>query len=120
MCVIDQTGRGGQVFAQHCALCHGADVQGQSSAGKTIFPPLWGGELVQFGVPGCTKYRTLRVSSKQTCRLAWAARSRINRRGTSRCLWTATSVRKILALWVQSRRRAPNIKIRSISMSARA
>lgn len=24
------------------ALCHGADGQGQSSNGKTVFPPLWG------------------------------------------------------------------------------
>ncbi|GAB3628155.1 hypothetical protein GCM10027419_30060 [Pandoraea terrae] len=31
-----------QVYARRCALCHGADGQGQASGGKTVFPPLWG------------------------------------------------------------------------------
>lgn len=42
-------GRGAQVYAQHCALCHGADGQGQSSDGKTVFPPLWGSRSFNWG-----------------------------------------------------------------------
>jgi thiosulfate dehydrogenase len=33
--------RGGDVYAQQCAACHGADGRGQSSGGKVVFPPLW-------------------------------------------------------------------------------
>jgi thiosulfate dehydrogenase len=35
--------RGKAVFAQNCALCHGADGAGQKSHGKTVFPALWAG-----------------------------------------------------------------------------
>jgi len=42
-------GRGSKVYAQHCALCHGADGQGQQSAGKTVFPPLWGAQSFNWG-----------------------------------------------------------------------
>lgn len=42
-------GRGAQLYAQHCALCHGADGQGQSSDGKTVFPPLWGSRSFNWG-----------------------------------------------------------------------
>ena len=41
--------RGGQVFAQHCASCHGPDGQGQSSGGKIAFPPLWGPRSYNWG-----------------------------------------------------------------------
>lgn len=41
--------RGTQVYAQHCALCHGADGQGQSTNGKTVFPPLWGKHSFNWG-----------------------------------------------------------------------
>lgn len=41
--------RGGQVYAQHCASCHGAQGQGQSSAGKVVFPPLWGPRSYNWG-----------------------------------------------------------------------
>lgn len=41
--------RGAQVFAQHCALCHGADGQGQYSAGTMVFPPLWGPQSFNWG-----------------------------------------------------------------------
>lgn len=41
---------GQQVFAQHCALCHAADGQGQVSAdGETVFPPLWGPRSFNWG-----------------------------------------------------------------------
>ncbi|MGH7691072.1 MAG: c-type cytochrome, partial [Gemmatimonadaceae bacterium] len=36
--------RGARVFTQHCAVCHGADGQGQRAAGAQVFPPLWGPE----------------------------------------------------------------------------
>jgi thiosulfate dehydrogenase len=41
--------RGGQIYAQHCALCHAANGQGQSSGGKTVFPPLWGAHSFNWG-----------------------------------------------------------------------
>ena len=34
--------RGARVYAQRCALCHGAGGQGRLVAGRTVFPPLWG------------------------------------------------------------------------------
>lgn len=35
--------RGEQVYAGHCALCHGDNGQGQRTAnGAPVFPPLWG------------------------------------------------------------------------------
>ncbi|MEO7072941.1 MAG: c-type cytochrome [Rhodanobacter sp.] len=41
--------RGEQVFAANCALCHGADGQGQRVAGRTVFPPLWGPQSFNWG-----------------------------------------------------------------------
>ena len=41
--------RGGAIYAQHCALCHGADGQGQSSGGQAVFPPLWGAHSFNWG-----------------------------------------------------------------------
>jgi thiosulfate dehydrogenase len=42
--------RGHAVFAQHCALCHGVDGQGQSdAAGRVVFPPLWGPKSFNWG-----------------------------------------------------------------------
>ncbi|WP_246860530.1 c-type cytochrome [Noviherbaspirillum sp. UKPF54] len=41
--------RGEKVYQQKCALCHGADGQGQASAGKTVFPPLWGDKSFNWG-----------------------------------------------------------------------
>lgn len=41
--------RGSQVYAQNCALCHGPDGAGQVSAGKTVFPPLWGPKSFNWG-----------------------------------------------------------------------
>jgi len=41
--------RGEQVFKSHCALCHGADGQGQQVAGRTVFPPLWGPQSFNWG-----------------------------------------------------------------------
>jgi len=42
--------RGQQVFAQHCALCHGADGAGQADAnGQPNFPALWGEKSFNWG-----------------------------------------------------------------------
>ncbi|GAC1410677.1 MAG: c-type cytochrome [Burkholderiaceae bacterium] len=41
--------RGRQVYEQRCALCHNAAGEGQSSAGKTVFPPLWGPKSFNWG-----------------------------------------------------------------------
>ncbi len=41
--------RGLAVYKQNCALCHGADGQGQSVEGKMVFPALWGDESFNWG-----------------------------------------------------------------------
>lgn len=41
--------RGEKVFAQNCALCHGADGQGQQAGGQQVFPPLWGARSFNWG-----------------------------------------------------------------------
>ena len=41
--------RGQKVYAQSCAICHGADGQGQYVDGKTVFPPLWGDKSFNWG-----------------------------------------------------------------------
>ena len=41
--------RGESVFVESCALCHGADGQGQAIAGRQVFPPLWGPESYNWG-----------------------------------------------------------------------
>jgi thiosulfate dehydrogenase len=42
-------GRGAKIFGQHCAVCHGADGQGQESGGRAVFPPLWGPKSFNWG-----------------------------------------------------------------------
>jgi thiosulfate dehydrogenase len=41
--------RGERVYTANCALCHGTDGQGQSSAGQVTFPPLWGKNSFNWG-----------------------------------------------------------------------
>ena len=41
--------RGAAVYAKDCALCHGADGQGQQVAGRNVFPPLWGPQSFNWG-----------------------------------------------------------------------
>ena len=41
--------RGEKVYAQNCALCHGADGLGQRAGGKQVFPPLWGPKSFNWG-----------------------------------------------------------------------
>lgn len=37
------------VYKTSCALCHGADGQGQYTRGRTVFPPLWGKDSFNWG-----------------------------------------------------------------------
>lgn len=41
--------RGERVYAQNCALCHGADGLGQRAGNKQVFPPLWGPKSYNWG-----------------------------------------------------------------------
>jgi len=41
--------RGAAVYAKNCALCHGADGQGQQADGRDVFPPLWGAQSFNWG-----------------------------------------------------------------------
>jgi len=42
--------RGEAVYAKHCALCHGADGEGQKTHGGALgFPPLWGPKSFNWG-----------------------------------------------------------------------
>lgn len=42
--------RGAKVYAQSCALCHGANGEGRNDeSGKLRFPPLWGAESYNWG-----------------------------------------------------------------------
>ncbi|WP_407652971.1 c-type cytochrome [Bdellovibrio svalbardensis] len=40
---------GQKVYEQNCALCHGANGEGQFAEGKTVFPPLWGSKSFNWG-----------------------------------------------------------------------
>ncbi|MCB9763042.1 MAG: c-type cytochrome [Alphaproteobacteria bacterium] len=42
-------GRGQQVFAERCAVCHGEDGQGAQAEGQDVFPPLWGPRSFNWG-----------------------------------------------------------------------
>ncbi|MEO5669656.1 MAG: c-type cytochrome [Ramlibacter sp.] len=41
--------RGEKIYAANCALCHGADGQGQKVGTKQAFPPLWGSRSYNWG-----------------------------------------------------------------------
>lgn len=41
--------RGEKVYAQNCALCHGADGAGQRAGDHQVFPPLWGPRSFNWG-----------------------------------------------------------------------
>jgi thiosulfate dehydrogenase len=43
-------GHGQQIYAEKCALCHGTEGQGQSTADHlVVFPPLWGARSFNWG-----------------------------------------------------------------------
>jgi thiosulfate dehydrogenase len=41
--------RGQKVYEENCALCHGADGQGQRAGNAQVFPPLWGPRSFNWG-----------------------------------------------------------------------
>ena len=41
--------RGAGIYVANCAICHGADGQGQMVEGRYVFPPLWGPESYNWG-----------------------------------------------------------------------
>ncbi len=41
--------RGQKVYEARCAICHGANGEGQQVNGKTVFPPLWGSLSYNWG-----------------------------------------------------------------------
>ena len=41
--------RGRSVYQAHCALCHGENGAGQTAAGRTVFPALWGDQSFNWG-----------------------------------------------------------------------
>lgn len=41
--------RGMGIYAQSCAMCHGANGEGKYSDGHLIFPPLWGAQSYNWG-----------------------------------------------------------------------
>lgn len=41
--------RGAEVYAAHCAVCHGDDGQGGYAGGELVFPPLWGEHSYNWG-----------------------------------------------------------------------
>lgn len=41
--------RGEKVYAQNCALCHGANGEGQRAGDRQVFPPLWGPRSFNWG-----------------------------------------------------------------------
>ena len=41
--------RGERVYRESCAICHGAEGQGQAVAGVQVFPPLWGARSFNWG-----------------------------------------------------------------------
>ena len=41
--------RGEAVYAERCAVCHGADGQGKKEGDHVVFPPLWGAKSFNWG-----------------------------------------------------------------------
>ena len=56
-----------KVYAQYCAVCHGAEGQGQKNGKHWVFPALWG-RTRSTGARACTRSATRPVSSRPTCR----------------------------------------------------
>lgn len=41
--------KGREIYADQCALCHGANGEGQKTGEDYVFPPLWGGDSFNWG-----------------------------------------------------------------------
>ncbi|MCW3148469.1 c-type cytochrome [Stutzerimonas stutzeri] len=41
--------KGKEVYASQCAVCHGADGEGQKAGANYVFPPLWGKDSFNWG-----------------------------------------------------------------------
>ena len=41
--------RGGRIYADRCALCHGSEGEGQRAGETQVFPPLWGPRSFNWG-----------------------------------------------------------------------
>lgn len=41
--------KGGKIYAEQCAICHGANGEGQKSGEAFVFPPLWGPDSFNWG-----------------------------------------------------------------------
>lgn len=41
--------RGGELYKEQCAVCHGENGEGQKVAGQVVFPPLWGDGAYNWG-----------------------------------------------------------------------
>lgn len=50
--------RGQRIYAEQCAVCHGANGEGQKDArGHVVFPPLWGDESFNIGAGLARTYK---------------------------------------------------------------
>ena len=48
--LVPNVENGKQVYAQQCAVCHGANGEGlKDEAGRTVYPPLWGERSFNIG-----------------------------------------------------------------------
>lgn len=47
--LVPDYGRGQDVYAANCAMCHGNDGAGQRADGATVFPPVWGARSYNWG-----------------------------------------------------------------------
>ncbi|KAF1053602.1 MAG: Thiosulfate dehydrogenase [Stenotrophomonas maltophilia] len=57
--------RGGQLYAQQCAICHGAQGEGQLAHGEQVFPALWGANSYNWGA-GMHRINTAAAFIKQS------------------------------------------------------
>lgn len=57
--------QGKQVYAEQCAVCHGAKGEGQKAGGNYVFPPLWGRDSFNWGA-GMHRINTAAAFIKQS------------------------------------------------------
>jgi len=64
--------RGEIVYAQNCAMCHGADGLGQRAGDKQVFPPLWGSK-------SCIKKRAIHLAPQTVFLVFLTGQQRVDR-----------------------------------------